>query len=76
MAALPFPFYNADEMARRIPRDGTWVLAYCSCPHAASGHVVDELRARGFENTAVIDEGYPWWVSHGYPTAQAAARPR
>jgi cytochrome c oxidase cbb3-type subunit 3 len=74
--ALPFPFYSIEEMARRIPRDGTWVLAYCSCPHAASGHVVDELRARGFENTAVIDEGYPWWVEHGYPTAQAAERAR
>ncbi len=70
--ALPFPFYNIEEMAGRIPRDGTWVLAYCACPHAASGHVVDELRRRGFTHTAVIDEGINFWTTHGYPTAAAA----
>jgi mono/diheme cytochrome c family protein/rhodanese-related sulfurtransferase len=70
--ALPFPFYNIEEMAQRLPHDGTWILAYCACPHAASGHVVDELRRRHFEHTAVIDEGIAFWTSHGYPTARAA----
>lgn len=70
--ALPFPFYNIEEMATRLPRDGTWILAYCACPHAASGHVVDELRRRGFPRTAVIDEGITYWMNHRYPTAQAA----
>lgn len=70
--ALPFPFYDIEEMAHRLPRDGTWILAYCACPHAASGHVVDELRTRGFEHTAVIDEGITYWTAHGYPTAHAA----
>jgi len=73
--ALPFPFYNIEEMAERIPRDGTWILAYCACPHAASGHVVDELRRRRFPRTAVIDEGFPFWTAHNYPTAHAAVIP-
>ena len=70
--ALPFPFYDIEEMASRLPRDGTWILAYCACPHAASGHVVDELRRRGFQHTAVIDEGITYWTNQGYPTAHAA----
>lgn len=70
--SLPFPFYDIEQMATRVPRDGTWVLAYCACPHAASGHVVDELRRRGFEHTAVIDEGWRVWTERGYPTAHAA----
>jgi mono/diheme cytochrome c family protein/rhodanese-related sulfurtransferase len=69
--SLPFPFYNVEEMASRLPHDGTWILAYCACPHAASGHVVDELRRRHFEHTAVIDEGIGFWMSHGYPTARS-----
>ncbi len=73
VGALPFPFYNIEEMASHLPRDGTWILAYCACPHAASGHVVDELRRRHFTHTAVIDEGVAFWASHGYPMAHAAA---
>jgi cytochrome c oxidase cbb3-type subunit 3 len=70
--ALPFPFYNIDEMATRLPRDNTWIIAYCACPHAASGHVVDELRRRGFRNTAVLDEGITYWTNHRYPIAHSA----
>lgn len=70
--ALPFPFYNIEEMADRLPRDGTWIIAYCACPHAASGHVVDELRRRNFRRTAVLDEGITYWTNRRYPTAQAA----
>ncbi|MGZ3420130.1 MAG: c-type cytochrome, partial [Polyangiales bacterium] len=57
VGALPFPFYDAELLAKTLPKDGTWIVAYCACPHAASGHVVDELRKRGFANTAVLDEG-------------------
>lgn len=73
--SLPFPFYSIEDMAGRLPRDGTWVLAYCACPHAASGHVVDELRRRDFPHTAVIDEGFPFWTAHDFPTAHAAIVP-
>ncbi len=71
VGALPFPFYDVDKLAKTLPRDGTWIVAYCACPHAASGHVVDELRKRGFTNTAVLDEGIMFWTSKGYPTVQA-----
>jgi cytochrome c oxidase cbb3-type subunit 3/ubiquinol-cytochrome c reductase cytochrome c subunit len=43
------------------------VLAYCACPHHASGAVVDELRKRGYAHTAVIDEGVLVWKERGYP---------
>jgi cytochrome c oxidase cbb3-type subunit III len=65
--AAPFPFYSVDELAAHLPNDGTWIIAYCACPHAASGHVVDALRERGFTHTAILDEGIPWWIEQGYP---------
>lgn len=68
--AAPFPFYSVDELAASLPTDGTWIVAYCACPHAASGRVVDELRARGFANTAVLDEGIYFWRDAGYPMAR------
>jgi mono/diheme cytochrome c family protein/rhodanese-related sulfurtransferase len=66
--ALPVPYYDAEPIVDRLPRDGTWMVAYCGCPHAASGAVVDTLRAAGFENTAVLDEGVYHWIDQGYPT--------
>lgn len=65
--AVPCPFYAIDEVVERLPRDGTWVIAYCGCPHAASGRVVDALRERGFEHTAVLDEGIFVWRDLGHP---------
>ena len=75
VGALPFPFYDIEKMAKTLPNDGTWIVAYCACPHAASGHVVDELRRRGFKNTAVLDEGIGYWQQKNYPTAQAKILP-
>ncbi|MBK8169169.1 MAG: c-type cytochrome [Sandaracinaceae bacterium] len=71
--AAPFPFYDADELARVLPNDGTWIVAYCACPHAASGHVVDMLRAHGFTHTAVLDEGVDFWHDQHYPMARGEA---
>ncbi|MFT3774632.1 MAG: c-type cytochrome [Minicystis sp.] len=61
-----------------IPKDDTWVLAYCACPHHASGVVVDELRKRGFPNTAVLDEGILEWQKRKYPmeSAKPSAAPK
>jgi rhodanese-related sulfurtransferase len=74
--AYPTPFYDdLDAIARALPRDGTWIIAYCACPHAASGKVVDGLRARGFSNTAVLDEGIDVWKQRGHPIAATAAEP-
>ncbi|MBM4374686.1 MAG: c-type cytochrome [Deltaproteobacteria bacterium] len=65
--ALPVPYYDPERMSAKLPQDGTWILAYCGCPHAASGRVMDSLRGRGFQNTAVIDEGIFEWIRRGYP---------
>lgn len=66
--AIPTPFYSIEADAHLIPNDGTWVIAYCACPHASSGQVVDELRRLGFPNTAVLDEGIEYWLDRDYPS--------
>lgn len=70
--AIPVPYYAVDDLARRLPTDGTYIVAYCACPHAASGRVVDELRERGFANTAVLDEGILVWRELGHPVEGSA----
>ena len=64
--------YHDTERLERIPNDGTWVVAYCACPHHASGEVVDALRKRNYKNTAVLDEGILVWKQRGYPLAGEA----
>ncbi len=73
--AIPIPYYiSEEEVDRGLPRDGTWIIAYCSCPHAASDKVIDMLRRKGFENTAVIDEGFFKWLDAGYPVIGGQTR--
>lgn len=64
--SVPIPYYDRTSLDR-IPNDGTWVVAYCACPHHASGEVVDALRQKGHENAAVLDEGILFWRERGYP---------
>jgi cytochrome c oxidase cbb3-type subunit 3/ubiquinol-cytochrome c reductase cytochrome c subunit len=64
--AISVPYYQNNELDR-IPNDGTWVIAYCACPHHASGALVDALRQRNYKHTAVLDEGILVWKSRGYP---------
>ncbi len=66
--SISVPYYAFTRLDA-LPRDGTWITAYCACPHHASGAVVDELRKRGFTNTAVLDEGILEWKKRGYPIA-------
>lgn len=66
--SISAPYYQTKEL-ERIPNDGTWVIAYCACPHHASGAVVDALRERHYQHTAVLDEGILVWKSRGYPLA-------
>jgi cytochrome c oxidase cbb3-type subunit 3/ubiquinol-cytochrome c reductase cytochrome c subunit len=63
--AVPVAYYDTAKL-ERIPNDGTWVVAYCACPHHASGEVVDALRRRGFPHTAVLDEGILFWQRSGF----------
>lgn len=69
--AISLPFYALDDFAAKLPKDGTWIIAYCACPHAASGKVAHGLRDRGFANTAVLDEGIHVWMQQGYPVKKA-----
>ena len=73
--AIPVPFYELDGIVDGLPRDGTPMVAYCGCPHAASGRVVDALRRQGFTHTAVLDEGIDFWAHEDYPVASGPAQP-
>jgi cytochrome c oxidase cbb3-type subunit 3/ubiquinol-cytochrome c reductase cytochrome c subunit len=63
--AISLPYHDANRFGR-IPNDGTWVVAYCACPHHASGEVVDGLRRLKYPHTAVLDEGILFWKDRGY----------
>ena len=66
--AIPIPYYiGEDKVAEGLPNDDTWIIAYCSCPHAASDKIINMLRKKGYKNTAVIDEGFFNWINTGYP---------
>jgi cytochrome c oxidase cbb3-type subunit 3 len=68
--AISTPYYESKALDD-LPKDDTWILAYCACPHHVSGQVVDELRKRGYKHTAVIDEGIFAWQHKGYPVVLA-----
>lgn len=68
--AIPMPFYAVEQYATKLPKDGTWIVAYCACPHAASGRVAHALRERGFKNAVVLDEGVLVWMQRGYPVTK------
>ena len=66
--AVPMPYYrDKSRIADNLPNDGTWIVAYCACPHAASDSVINHLRSLGYKNTAVIDEGILKWIEMGLP---------
>lgn len=67
--SIPVPYYKEpEEFVDDLPNDDTWIVAYCACPHAASGRVINSLRRYGYKNTAIIDEGVLVWAQLGYPT--------
>ena len=66
--ALPVPFYDGiDAIVPHLPKDGTPIIAYCACPHAASGRIVDALQERGYDAARILDEGVLFWTAQGYP---------
>lgn len=67
--AVPVPYYEEPEaFVQHIPKDdNTWIVAYCACPHAASGQVINTLNRHGYKNTAILDEGILVWAQMGYP---------
>ena len=65
--AVSAPHYDPDWIIEWLPTDGTWIVTYCACPHTYSDALADKLRAAGFSNTVVLDEGYRWWRDFDYP---------
>lgn len=72
--AVSIPYHDLKRLDE-VPRDGTWVIAYCACPHHLSGIVVDELRRRGHEHAVVLDEGINEWHRRGLPVVAAEGVP-
>jgi rhodanese-related sulfurtransferase len=68
--AISVPYHDMQGI-EDVPNDGTWVIAYCVCPHEESGRVLEELRRRGYPNTAVLDEGLFVWVQQNHPVVAA-----
>jgi rhodanese-related sulfurtransferase len=68
--AVSIPYHDLKRLAE-LPRDGTWIIAYCACPHHLSGIVVDELRKRGYAHAVVLDEGINEWHRRGLPVIAA-----
>ena len=72
--AVPMPYYRDKSRAgENLPRDDTWIVAYCACPHAASDRVIDSLEELGYNNLAVIDEGILRWTALGLPVTAGKA---
>lgn len=66
--AVPVPYYKEpEEFVNDIPNDGTQIVIYCACPHAASERVLSTLKRNGFKNAAIIDEGILVWAQMGFP---------
>ncbi|HSR96842.1 MAG TPA: c-type cytochrome [Kofleriaceae bacterium] len=68
--AVSIPYHDMKRLDE-VPKDGTWVIAYCGCPHHLSGIVVDELRKRGYAHAVVLDEGINEWHRRGLPVVAA-----
>jgi rhodanese-related sulfurtransferase len=68
--AISVPYFDMHDLDK-VPNDGTWIVSYCVCPHEESGRVLEELRKRGYENTAILDEGLFVWTAQGHPVEAA-----
>ncbi|MCC6847735.1 MAG: c-type cytochrome [Deltaproteobacteria bacterium] len=68
--AISVPYFDMRGLDE-VPNDGTWVIAYCVCPHEESGRILEELRTRGYPNTAILDEGFFVWATQGHPVEAA-----
>lgn len=65
--AVSAPHYEPESIIPQLPKDDTWIVSYCACPHRYSDELTDALRSAGFRNAVVLDEGVKWWQDHGYP---------
>jgi cytochrome c oxidase cbb3-type subunit III len=65
--AVSVPFYDVDRYQADLPRN-TWLVCYCSCPHAESGMLAAALVSKGFTKVTVLDEGLRGWNAKHYET--------
>ena len=71
--AIALPFYLIEVNIDLLPKD-QWIITYCGCPHAISGQALDKLKENGFENVAVLDEGFYYWQNMQYPVSLGRER--
>lgn len=67
--SVSLPHFDLEPYLDQLPRE-VWIIAYCGCPHAISGQAFDVLAANGFEQIAVLDEGFYEWRDAGYPVSE------
>lgn len=70
--AVSVPFYNPSPYLSKLPKD-TWLVCYCSCPHAESSELARKLKHHGFSKVAVLAEGFHVWKARHYPTRAGRA---
>jgi cytochrome c oxidase cbb3-type subunit 3 len=63
--AVSVPFYDPTPYFAKLPKD-TWLVCYCSCPHAESKSLAAKLTENGFTKVTVLDEGLPYWRGKNY----------
>jgi cytochrome c oxidase cbb3-type subunit 3 len=63
--AVSVPFYDPTPYFAKLPKD-TWLVCYCSCPHAESKSLAAKLAENGFTKVTVLDEGLPYWRGKNY----------
>lgn len=69
--SIPFPYYSdITDKVKDLPKD-VQIVGYCSCPRAATEHIVKQLREIGYDKTAVLYEGIFGWMNLGYPVMRA-----
>lgn len=69
--AIPFPYYtDLLDKVKDLPKD-VQIVGYCSCPRAATEHIVKQLREMGYAKTAVLYEGIFGWMNLGYSVVRA-----
>jgi cytochrome c oxidase cbb3-type subunit III len=65
--AVSVPFYDPDPYVAQLPKD-SWLVCYCSCPHAESRGLAQALMSKGFAKVTVLDEGLGVWKARKYGT--------
>jgi mono/diheme cytochrome c family protein/rhodanese-related sulfurtransferase len=71
--AVSVPFYDPDPYIADLPKD-SWLVCYCSCPHAESRGLAQALMSKGFTKVTVLDEGLGYWKGKKYGT-QSGLKP-